>query len=69
MINGYNDFLLNLEKDDEENYINSPNEKWVISTCEKFSDKAIRLAQENNVRLINVDTLVSMLVSLGILDF
>ncbi|MDR2132072.1 MAG: restriction endonuclease, partial [Clostridiales Family XIII bacterium] len=39
---------------------------WVISTGDDFSDEAVRLAREKNVRLIDGNTFVGMLLDVGI---
>lgn len=39
---------------------------WVISSCDKFSDEAVRLAQEYNVNLVNGLQFAQMLVEIGI---
>ena len=39
---------------------------WVISTCDKFSEKAQRLAAENEVRLINGEEFAKMIIDVGL---
>ncbi len=49
------------EKNDGTTYI-----PWVVSMAEKFSSKAIDLAKDNNIRLINGDEFIKMLLNVGI---
>ena len=39
---------------------------WVISTCDRFSPEAIKLARESNVRLINGLDFAEMLINAGL---
>lgn len=39
---------------------------WVISTCDQYSDKAIRQAQDNGVRLINGREFTQMILENGL---
>ena len=39
---------------------------WVISTCDDFSDEAKKLADKNNILLINGETFAEMLIRSGI---
>ena len=39
---------------------------WVISTCDTFSEDAIRLAEENEVRLINGEEFAKMIIDVGL---
>lgn len=39
---------------------------WVISTCDNFSEKAQRLAEENEVRLINGEEFAKMIIEVGL---
>lgn len=41
---------------------------WVISTADEFSDEAIKMAQENNVRLVTGTEFGKMLIDAGIAD-
>ena len=41
---------------------------WVISTADEFSDEAIKMAQENNVRLVTGTEFGIMLIDAGIMD-
>lgn len=41
--------------------------KWVISTCDNYSDEAIKAAKEYNVRLIDGKEFARMLIDLGLL--
>lgn len=53
--------MQNENTDDDYTYIS-----WVISTCDKYEDEAVKMAKENNVRLINGIELVEMLLDCGI---
>ena len=41
--------------------------KWVISTCDNYSEDAVKTAKENNVRLINGVEFARMLLDIGLL--
>ncbi len=41
--------------------------RWVISTCDEYSESAIKAAKEYNVRLINGEEFARMLIDLGLL--
>ena len=49
------------EKDDNWTYV-----PWVVSFAEKFSDKAIKLAKENGVTLVNGEEFCRMLLNAGV---
>lgn len=42
--------------------------KWVISTCDSFSNEAVDLAKEYGVRLINGEEFATMLLDIGLYD-
>lgn len=42
--------------------------RWVISTCDSFSEKAVMLAKQNNVRLIDGEEFARMLLDAGLLS-
>ena len=42
--------------------------KWVISTCETFSEQAIKASKEYSVRLINGEEFARMLIDAGLLN-
>ncbi|TKZ36429.1 restriction endonuclease [Brachyspira catarrhinii] len=60
-ISDFIEFIENKLKNDE--YIRIG---WVVSTCDDFSDKAKKLADENNILLINGETFAEMLIRSGI---
>lgn len=39
---------------------------WVISTCDSFSEEALKLAEKNEVRLINGEEFAKMIVDVGL---
>ena len=39
---------------------------WVISTCDSFSEEAQKLAEENEVRLINGEEFAKMIIDVGL---
>lgn len=39
---------------------------WVISTCDSFSEEALKLAKENDVRLINGEEFAKMIIDVGL---
>ena len=39
---------------------------WVISTCDTFSEEAVRLAAEEEVRLINGEEFAKMIIDVGL---
>ena len=39
---------------------------WVISTCDSFSEEALKLAEENEVRLINGEEFAKMILDVGL---
>lgn len=39
---------------------------WVVSSCDKYSDKALELAEEKNVRLIDGKEFAALLLEVGI---
>lgn len=39
---------------------------WVISTCDSFSEEALNLAEENQVRLINGEEFAKMIIEVGL---
>lgn len=41
---------------------------WVVSSCDSFSEKCVRLAQENNIQLIDGKRFASMLLDAGFLN-
>ena len=41
--------------------------RWVISTCDKYSEAAVKTAKENNVRLIDGEEFARMLIDAGLL--
>jgi hypothetical protein len=51
------------QKEDDVEYHHIP---WVISTCEKFSEKAVNLAVKNKVRLINGLDFAELLLNAGL---
>lgn len=52
-----------IEKDSTDDYSQL---SWVISTADRYSEEAIKLAKEQNVRLINGNQFVTMLLQAGI---
>ncbi|MDO4953065.1 MAG: restriction endonuclease [Synergistaceae bacterium] len=52
----------------EQSYYETIYVPWIISTTDKFSDKAVALAQENKVRLIAGAEFARMLIEAGITD-
>lgn len=42
--------------------------KWVVSTCDNYSEDAIKIAKENNVRLIAGEEFARMLIDVGLLN-
>ena len=42
--------------------------KWVISTCDNYSEKAEKVAEEYNVRLIDGEEFARMLIDAGLLN-
>lgn len=42
--------------------------RWVISTCDGYSEEAIRAAEEYRVRLINGEEFARMLIDIGLLN-
>lgn len=70
-INQINEYIKN-EKEDNEYTENEMEDNkyirigWVISTCKDFSNDAKKLADENNILLINGETFAEMLIRSGI---
>ena len=42
--------------------------KWLVTTCNNFSDKALDMAEQENVRLIGGDEFANMILNVGIKD-